>query len=211
MKSFDESLQRLHTDYIDILFIHDIGRLMHGEAHEKHCKDLLNSGYQALTLLREQKLIRAIGLGVNEWEICLDLFPYFHFDCVMLAGRYTLLEQKALKYFFPACKERNISIIIAGPFNSGILAGGRHYNYQEANHDILKKVQQLQSVCREQDIELAHAALQFPLQHLQITTVLAGCRNEIEIQFAAKAIHEKIPDSLWTALKKHELIDKASL
>lgn len=206
MRSFDHSLHRIGTDSIDLLYIHDIGKLMHGERHPEMMRTLLESGYRALSELREQKVIRAIGLGVQEWQVCLELMPQTDLDCIMLAGRYTLLEQEVLEVFFPSCEQRGISIIAAGPYNSGVLANGQHYNYEMADHKVLSRVNAIQKICDLYQIDLPHAAIQFPLSHTQVISVVAGARNEEQVALSVSYLTQQIPTRLWQALKEADLI-----
>jgi D-threo-aldose 1-dehydrogenase len=208
MRSFEHSIQRLGIDSIDILFVHDIDHYTHGDAQEKMCEDLLKGGYQALEELRSQKLVKAIGLGVNEWQSCLEIIPHTDLDCIMLSGRYTLLEQEPLKAFFPECDRRKIAIIAAGPYNSGILAHGKYYNYMEANDEVRLKVEQLQAVCDSYQIELAHAAISFPLLNPQIVSVVAGLRTPDQVNMAVNYIRSPIPAAFWEELKERNLIVK---
>ncbi len=207
MRSFEHSLQRMGTHYIDILYIHDIGKTTHGDAHAAMLKTVLEGGYRALTELREQKVIRAIGLGVNECDVCLEVMPYTDFDCFMLSGHYTLLKQEALLKLFPACAQRNIAIIAASPYDSGILANGQHYNYEVASHQIVRRVSAIQKICDAHQVDLPHAAIQFPLQHPQIVSVVTGARNQEQISLSVNYLQQKVPERLWRALKEAELID----
>ncbi|HEY6123894.1 MAG TPA: aldo/keto reductase, partial [Steroidobacteraceae bacterium] len=124
MRSHAESLERLQVPRVDILLCHDIGHMTHGNAHAARVAEFLDGGYRAMRELRDAGVVRAIGLGVNESEICVELLASREFDCILLAGRYTLLEQPALAALLPLCEERNVSIICGGPFNSGGLAAG---------------------------------------------------------------------------------------
>lgn len=206
MRSFEHSLQRIGTDYIDIIYIHDIGRLTHGDEHMTHLQTLLNGGYRALLELREQGVVRAIGLGVNEWEVCLELMPQIDLDCLMLAGRYTLLEQLTLEKFFPECEKRNLQVIAAGPYNSGILANGQYYNYTTADHRIMLRVNAIQKICEAYQIDLPHAAIQFPLRHSQVVSVVAGARTEEQVALSVSYMQQQIPARLWDALKEADLL-----
>lgn len=192
MRSFEESLERLATDYIDILYVHDLGRVTHGEKHEHHLKIFLESGCRALAELREQKCIHAMGLGVNEWEVCLELFPHVEVNCIMLAGRYTLLDHSIPDDFFEQCALKNVSLIIAGVYNSGILAGGEHFNYEIADDAIKKRVQALKEMCVKNKIELPHAAVQFPLQHPSVVAIVSGAKSAAEIQQTAGYVKRPI-------------------
>src|SRR3954470_3819247 len=124
MRSHAESLERLKVPRVDVLLCHDIGRLTHGKSHEARLREFLDGGYRAMRDLRDSGAVSAIGLGVNEWEICIELLGSCELDCILLAGRYTLLEQPALAELLPLCEQRRVSIICGGPFNSGILAVG---------------------------------------------------------------------------------------
>ncbi len=206
LRSFEESLDRLQTDYIDILFIHDLGKLTHQDAHETTLKTFLDSGLRAIETLQTQKQIRAVGLGVNEWEIANELLPHFTIDYLMLAGRYTLLEQTIPQDFFAACHTQNIHMIAAGPFNSGILAGGNNYNYATASASLIQKTQAIKKICEEFNITLQQAAIQFPFLHPQINTVITGAQSPEEIRETAMGLQKKIPTELWQRLKEKNYI-----
>lgn len=124
MRSFEDSMQRLGTDRIDILLLHDCDRRNHGEGYAERFKEAMAGAYRALLALREQGAVRAIGAGLNEWQACQDFAEAGDFDCFLLAGRFTLLDQSSLDSFLPLCTERGIGIILGGPYNSGILATG---------------------------------------------------------------------------------------
>ena len=169
MRSYEDSLQRLGVEHIDILYMHDIGRVTHGDDHARLFKIAMESGYKALDELRSSGQISAFGLGVNEYEVCEEALEHGDFDCFMLAGRYTLLEQDALDTFLPKCTARNASVIIAGVYNSNILVLGAksgqplYYNYEPASEAIVERVRRLEDVCDEFQVPLPAAALQFPL------------------------------------------------
>ncbi|HSW93147.1 MAG TPA: aldo/keto reductase [Gammaproteobacteria bacterium] len=206
MRSFEHSLQRIGTHYIDMIYIHDIGRMTHGAQHDVMLKSLLESGYRALHELREQKVVRAIGLGVNEWEVCIEVMPHTDLDCFMLAGRYTLLEQRVLQTFFPECAKRGISVIAAGPYNSGVLANGQNYNYETADHKTILRVNAIQKICDAYQIDLPHAALQFPLRHSQVVSVVAGARTEEQVALSVNYIQQEVPERFWQSLKEADLL-----
>jgi D-threo-aldose 1-dehydrogenase len=206
MRSFEDSLQRLGLNAIDILYVHDLGHHTHGDEHELQLKTFLQSGYRALDELRSQKVVRAIGVGANEWEVCMQLLPKTNLDCVMLAGRYTLLEQGALQEFFPECERRNVSIIVSGPYNSGVLAYGKNYNYTAADADVVAHVEKLKKICDEFQIYLPQAAIQFPLRHPQVISVVPGIRTQEQAAVAANYLQNPIPEAFWTELKTQELV-----
>lgn len=212
MRSFEDSLQRLGLDHINILYVHDIGVATHGDANDKHLRDLENGGYKALAELRSAGLVSAIGLGVNEWEICEAALDHGDYDCFLLAGRYTLLEQQALASFIPKCVERGSTLIIGGAYNSGILATGTGrdgtlwYNYAPAPEDIIARVEKIETVCDDHNVTLAAAALQFPLAHDVVSSVIPGLGNPKRIAQTLALYGEKIPAEFWSDLKSAGLI-----
>lgn len=206
MRSYEDSLQRLGLDRIDILYVHDIGVVTHGAENDGHFRNLISGGYRALEELRSSGQIKAIGLGVNESEICKVALDHGDWDVFLLAGRYTLLEQAPLDDLFPACAARGVSIVIGGPFNSGILVGGDTWDYGKAPEHVLNKVRRLSKVCLDFKIPLAAAALQFPLGHDIVVSVIPGLRNSQELADILNWIDQDIPVSFWAALKDQDLL-----
>jgi D-threo-aldose 1-dehydrogenase len=211
MRSFESSLKRLRTDTIDILLCHDLGELTHGVDHAQRMSEFLTGGYHAMQALRADGRVRALGIGVNEWEACSTLLPQCEMDCVLLAGRYTLLEQGALTNFFELCAQRNVSLIVGGPFNSGILASSSnardaHYNYETPPPNVIERVQRLECVCSTFGVPMGAAALQFPLAHPQVACVVAGCSNVDEVRQAKEWMAWPIPAELWCTLKDSNLL-----
>jgi len=206
MRSFEDSQKRLRREIIDILLVHDIGKMTHGDEHAHHLGCFLGGGYEALMQLKADGLVRAVGLGVNEWEICEEILRYVDLDVVMLAGRYTLLEQTALHSFLPLCERRNVSVLVAGPFNSGILSGGTTYNYASAPPEVVARVKALQSVCDAHSVPLAAAALRFPLAHPVVISVVAGMGSPSEVAENVRLFAAPIPVSFWGALKEQGLL-----
>ena len=213
MRSHAESLERLGVHRIDVLLCHDIGRLTHGAQHDARVREFLEGGYRAMRELRASGAVRAIGIGVNEWEVCVELLQSCEFDCILLAGRYTLLEQPALAVLLPLCAERGVSIICGGPFNSGILAAGSragarsHYNYAAPPADVLARVRKLEELCTEFSVPLAAAALQFPLGHPSVASVVAGCASGAEARNCAAMFAQPIPTAFWRKLRERNLVD----
>lgn len=206
LRSFEASLQRLGVQRIDILLVHDIGRATHGANHEHHWQALTQGGgFKALEGLRSQGLVRAIGLGVNEWEVADDALSAARLDCVLLAGRYTLLEQGALP-FMDRCAARSVGVIIGGPFNSGLLAGQAKYNYGSVPHEVQERARALAETCAEFRVPPEAAALRFPLGHPAVVSVLAGMRSPQQVQANANWIRRPLPEDLWTALRNRGLI-----
>lgn len=207
MRSYEDSLQRLGTDRIDILLMHDIGAVTHGhDAHPALMRQAMEGGARAMHALRDAGAVKAIGLGVNEWEVCAEAFGHGDWDVFLLAGRYTLLEQTVLDRFFPECQRRGTSIVIGGPFNSGILAGGGTYDYASAPDDVRARVDQLDGVCREHGVPLAAAALQFVLRHPIVASVIPGARSAGEMRQNLDGLLVDIPDLLWRDLRDAGLL-----
>ncbi len=214
MRSFEFSFERLGLDTIDILLVHDCDIWTHGskEASDAHIKTVLNSGYKALLKLRDEKVIKAFGVGVNEWQVCQTMAEQGDYDLFLLAGRYTLLEQEqSLNSFLPLCEKRGIGILLGGPYNSGILATGAKkgafYNYEPAPKAILERVGKIENICKAHDVKIAQAALRFPLTHPSVVSVLPGAVSPKEVAQNVKTMSTKIPKKLWKHLKAEGLLD----
>jgi D-threo-aldose 1-dehydrogenase len=206
MRAFEDGLQRLGLDRIDILLAHDIGTFQHGDDNAKHFKDLQGGGYKAMAELRADGRVQAIGLGVNENQVCLDALNIGRWDVFLLAGRYTLLEQTALDELFPACDVVGTTIICGGPFNSGILVGREMWNYNNAPKAVVNKVKALGAVADKYGIPLPAAALQFPLAHNTVTSVIPGPRSKVELEEILQWQSIKIPNEFWASLKSQALV-----
>ena len=209
MRSFEDSLQRLGTSYVDILFIHDIGSMTHGENNKELFKVAMESGYKALDELKSAGLVKAIGLGTNEWQVQQETFKYADFDCFMLSGRYTLLEQTA-ESFLDQCVEKNVSIIAAAIYNSGILATGpkegAYYDYEPAPEYILKKVEQIFDLCHKFNVAPTTAAIQFPFVHPAVVSVMQNTMKFKNIEKINAMLDYKIPSEFWSELTKSGLV-----
>jgi D-threo-aldose 1-dehydrogenase len=210
MRSVEDSYQRLGLSRIDILLIHDIDRWTHGDEAAKHAKVALRSGYKALDQLRRSGAVGAIGIGVNEIGACEAAMKAGDFDCFLLAGRYSLLEQTPLEGFFAACLARHISIIIGGPFNSGVLARpgkpGATYDYAAVPKAVRQRVERISRVCAAHHVALPDAALQFCLAHPVVASVIPGARNAAEAKSHWQMIAAKIPAAFWRDLKGEGLL-----
>ncbi len=213
MRSFEESLQRLGLSRIDLLYIHDIGRLTHGEANAARMAELTRGGgLKALEKLRSNGAISGFGVGVNEVAACLEVMDHARLDVILLAGRYTLLEQTSLDELFPRCEEAGTAIVIGGPYNSGILALGTksaatlYYNYEPAPADVIEKVRKIETVCDRHGVPLAAAALQFPLAHPLVASVIPGLDSPERVAQTLTLYRHKIPATLWQELKREKLI-----
>jgi len=201
MRSFEDSLQRLGLDKVDMLYVHDIGVMTHGEQENARLwAQLAGGGYKALQELKSAGVVQAIGMGVNEWEVLMDALALGDWDVFLLAGRYTLLEQTSLHPFMSTCLARKASAVIGGPFNSGILVGGSTWNYAKAPQDVMDRVRAIEGVCRDFNVPLPAAALQFPLTHPAVCNVLPGPRSPQELDEIVGWWNAPIPDALWTAL-----------
>jgi len=210
MRSFESSLERLGLDRVDILYVHDVCALVHGgrEASEARIQELLTTGgWRALAELRDSGAVAAIGAGVNEWEPCARLLELVDPDLFLLAGRYTLLEQAPLEKLFPECQKRGVGIVIGGPYNSGILAGGTTYNYAAAPPEVAAKAKAIDAVCRRHGVPLPAAALQFVLGHPVVVCVIPGGQTEAETRQNAAVLDAPIPSAFWQELKQAGLLD----
>lgn len=210
MRAYEDNLQRLGLDRIDILLVHDIGTFQHGEDNARHFADLEAGGYRALDELRRAGAVKAIGLGVNENQVCLDALGIGDWDVFLLAGRYTLLEQTPLDMLFPACERVGTTIICGGPFNSGILVGRETWNYAEAPDDVMAKARALGDAADSHGVPLAAAALQFPLGHEIVTSVIPGPRDKGELRQILDWFDTPIPDAFWSDLKDRGLLAAAA-
>jgi len=200
MRSVEESVTRLGIDRIDILHIHD---------PDDHFEAALTGAYRALDRLRTEGTIQAVGAGMNQAEMLARFARDGDFDCFLLAGRYTLLDQVGLKELLPLCAERGIAIIAGGVFNSGILADprpGTHYNYATAPDELVKRAGRINAICRRHGVSLKAVAIQFPLGHPAVRTVLTGCRSVDELRENVEAFQAPVPPSVWEDLKAEGLL-----
>jgi len=211
MRSFEDSLDRLGTDRIDILLIHDVDHRNQGDRFPDVFKQAMEGAYKAILSLREQGVVKAIGCGLNEWQACQAFAEAGDFDCFLLAGRYTLLEQESLKSFLPLCEKRGIGIILGGPYNSGILASGAvkdaWFDYAPATANMLTKVADIEKICSSHGVPLKAAALQFPLHHPCVASVIPGTRGPAELDENLRVLDTQIPSELWRDLKTAGLMN----
>lgn len=210
MRAFEDSLQRLNLERMDICFIHDIDKFTRGTEQPQVFAEAMDGCWKALSDLRDQGVVKAIGVGVNEWEVCHQALEQRDFDCFLLAGRYTLLEQESLDKFLPLCVERNAAVVVGGGFNSGILATGAvegaKYNYSPAPPDIMNKVKAIEGVCKEFNVPLPAAALQFVVAHPAIVSFIAGTRTVEQLEQNLTWFSQPVPDDFWHALKAKNLL-----
>lgn len=212
MRSFEDSIQRIGVAEIDILLMHDIGSFNHGDAHDLIFKTAMESGYKAMDELRSEGLVKAIGLGVNEWQVCSDTFDHANFDCFMAANCFTLLNQDITETFTDQCAARNVDLIVAAPFNSGILATGSKdpsaYLYSDAPESILKKVASMERVCKQFNVSLGAAAIQYPLRFDVVKSVTIGMTMASRIAKNCEWYQENLPEAFWQELQKQGLVEK---
>ncbi|MGD0733457.1 MAG: aldo/keto reductase [Terracidiphilus sp.] len=201
MRSFDDSQQRLGMPRIDMLYVHDIGRVTHADLHDLHWRALTSGGgFRALQELKAAGNIRGFGLGVNEWEVIRDALEETDLDCCMLAGRYSLLDRSA-ETFFPLAQRRNVALAIGGVYNSGILAapkrGRKIFNYADAGPEIVTRVEALRAVCDDYNVPLAAAAISFPMRHPAVTCVVIGANTPPQLRQNVDWFNAGLPEAIW--------------
>ncbi len=204
LRSIEDSLERLRTDYVEIVLVHDPDMQEFGE------RQAVDEAFPTLIELREQGTIKAIGCGMNEWQMPARFIRQFDIDAVLLAGRYTLLDHDAYEEFLPLCVERNVKIIIGGPYNSGILArdldGDVTFNYERAPEHLVARARRLDAVCRRHGVDLKAAALQFVLAHPAVATAVPGAQSVDELEQNLALVRVDIPNDVWSEMKAEELI-----
>ena len=201
MRSFDDSQQRLGRPEIDLIFLHDIGRVTHGDRNDAHWQDLKAGGFRALEELRAGGVIKGYGLGVNEGAVIEAAMEETDLDCCLLAGRYSLLDRDGADLLDKTAR-RGVAIVAGGVFNSGILAGGdAKFNYVDAPPEVVRRVQALQAICASHGVPLGAAAIQFPLRHPGVTSVVVGARTARTIATSADWFETPIPDALWADIE----------
>jgi D-threo-aldose 1-dehydrogenase len=210
LRALEQSVNRLGVASIDIVYIHDLDRRNLGADFERHYAQAMNGAYRALDDLRRSGDIKAIGAGINEADVAADLVSDCDLDCLMLAGRYTLLEQGALDRFLPLAASKGVDVVVAGVFNSGILVkgpvAGAHYDYGEAPPEILRKAGELARVCVEFGVSLPAAAVQFPFGHPCVKTVVVGMSRLKSVRENLGWFAEPIPPAFWRRLREVGLL-----
>lgn len=210
MRSFEDSLQRMNLERMDICFIHDIDVFTRGDEQPEVFAQAMDGCWKALSDLRDQGVVKAIGVGVNEWEVCHEALKQRDFDCFLLAGRYTLLEQESLNAFLPLCEERGAAVVVGGGFNSGILATGAvegaKYNYAPAPVEVMDKVKRIEQVCADHNVPLPAAALQFVVAHPAVPSFIAGTRTVEQLKKNLEWFRHPIPADFWAELKQNGVL-----
>ena len=204
LRSIEESLERLQSDHVEIVLVHDPDTQPYGE------KQAVEEAFPTLIELREQGVIKAIGCGMNEWQMPAAFIRRFDIDAVLLAGRYTLLDHDAYRKFLPLCVERDVKIIVGGPYNSGILArdleGEVTFNYELAPQHLVDQARRLDAICRRHNVDLKAAALQFVLAHPAVATAVPGAQSVPELEENLEMVAQEIPEDVWSEMKAEGLI-----
>jgi aryl-alcohol dehydrogenase-like predicted oxidoreductase len=190
-RSLTESLERLGLDRVDLALIHD---------PDDHLEQALAEAYPALAALRAEGVVRRIGVGMNQWQALARFVRETEVDCVLVAGRYTLLDRSAGDELLPLCATRGCTVFAAGVFNSGLLAGGTTFDYAPASNELVARARELAATCARWGVPLKAAALQFPLRHPAVESVLVGCRTAAEVDEDLALLRVPIPAALWDEL-----------
>ncbi|MFD3559934.1 MULTISPECIES: aldo/keto reductase [unclassified Streptomyces] len=209
LRSIEDSLKRLKTDRLDIVWVHDVAQDFHGDDWLAVYETARTGAFRVLQNLRDEGVIKAWGLGVNRVEpieLTLDLDEPTP-DAFLLAGRYTLLDHnRSLQRLLPAATEQNVDMVVGGPYSSGILAGGQHFEYQKAPADIIAKVERIKEIAAAHGVSIKAAALQFALAHPATAAVVPGATRPSRIAEDIAALNENVPAAFWTALRDERLI-----
>jgi D-threo-aldose 1-dehydrogenase len=213
LRAIEGSLKRLRTDRLDIVWVHDIAQDFYGDAWLEYFNTARTGAFRVLTRLREEGVIKAWGLGVNRVEpieLTLDL-EEARPDGFLLAGRYTLLDhERALQRLMPKAAERGAHIVVGGPYSSGILAGGSHFEYQQAQPAIVAKVERIKQIAKTFEVSVKAAALQFSLANPAVAAVIPGASRPDRIAEDVAALAEPVPSAFWQALRAERLIADAA-
>jgi D-threo-aldose 1-dehydrogenase len=216
-RSIEDSLGRIGLEHIDVAFVHDCSVMTHGERAPQVIRQVIAEAIPGLQQLRREGLVRHIGVAVSHWPTCVEILREAELDCLLLAGRYTLLDHGALPELLPLCEARGVRVAIGGPFNSGILATGVkpaaqpvRFNYEPADAELVARVAAIEQVCDRHSVPLRAAALQFPLAHPAIEVVLAGVKSTGHWQDAVTKMRHAIPQAFWQDLRREGLIPEAA-
>ena len=219
LRSVEQSLKRLGTSHVDMLAIHDPDEAVDVGAgvdpySRSNFREAMEGAYPALADLRSQGVIKAIGVGINQWQMLCDFAEAGDFDYFLMAGRYTLLDQDSMARLLPLCEKRAISLIIGGPYNSGILAtgavSGATYDYRPAAPEVMERTRRIEAVCARHDVALQAAALQFPLHNPLVASIIPGARSIVEVAANLAFLQQPISVDFWAELKAEQLINGAA-
>jgi D-threo-aldose 1-dehydrogenase len=206
MRSVDDSCQRLGLAQIDIAFVHDLASDHLGDAWEEQFEVARSGAFRALTRLRDEGVIKGWGLGVNLTEPCVRALEQADPDVFLLAGRYSLLNQPALDQLFPMCADRGVHVVVGGPYNSGLLAGGRTFEYQEAPHEMIARRDRIAAVCERHGADIRSAALQFCAAHPVVAAIIPGAKRAKKVEDNARLMAAAVPAAVWQEVKDEGLI-----
>jgi D-threo-aldose 1-dehydrogenase len=206
LRSIEDSLQRLGLAQIDIAFVHDVAADHLGDAWEEHFEVARAGAFRALSELRDQGVIKGWGLGVNLTEPCVRALEQADPDVFLLAGRYSLLNQPALDRLFPMCAERGVHVVIGGPYNSGLLAGGRNFEYQEAPAEMIAKRDRIAVICERHGADIRSAALHFCAAHPVVAAIIPGAKRPEKVNENARLMAAMVPAAVWDELRHEGLI-----
>jgi D-threo-aldose 1-dehydrogenase len=196
-RSHGESLERMQLNHVDIVHIHD---------PDDHYEEAITQAFPTLAKMRESGAIGAVGAGMNQTEMLCRFACEADFDCFLVAGRYTLLDTSASIDLLPLCEARGIAIVCGGVFNSGVLAGGDTFDYASAPLEIRERVRSLEKACARHDVPLKAAAIQFPLGHPAVMSIVVGARSPEEIEENDAMFRFDVPAALWSDLRAGGLL-----
>ncbi|RZT08170.1 D-threo-aldose 1-dehydrogenase [Duganella sp. CF402] len=209
LRSIEDSLKRLKTDYLDIVYVHDVAQDFYGDQWLAQFEIARTGAFRVLDRLRDEGVIKGWGLGVNRveaLELALDL-KEARPDTMLLAGRYTLLDhERALQRLLPAAQQRGVDIVVGGPYSSGILAGGTHFEYQKASPEIIARVERIKAIAQKHGISVKAAALQFALAHPAVAAVIPGASRPERIAEDHAALNQQIPSAFWHEMREQKLV-----
>lgn len=217
-RSVEDSLQRLGLATLDVVYIHDCDAGVHGAQYPRVLRQVVDEALPELRRMRGEGLLRHIGLGVNDVQVCLDVLHETTLDCLLLAGRYSLVDHSALALLLPLCAQRGVRIALGGVFNSGILATGvrgggaapLRFNYAQATQEWVARVAAVEALCARHAVPLRAAALQFPLAHPAVELVLLGPQDHAQWDDGVAMLGHPIPDAFWHALRAQALVPAAA-
>jgi D-threo-aldose 1-dehydrogenase len=206
IRSLEDSYQRLGVARIDIAYVHDLGADHLGNAWEEQFDLALNGSFRALSELRDQGIIKAWGLGNNVVEPCIRALERSDPDILQVAGRYSLLDQSALDRLLPMCEERGVPVVVGGAYNSDLLAGGGHYDYQTARPELVAKKDRIAAICRRHGVDIRSVALQFCAAHPAVCAVLPGTKRSYKARGNAELMAAVVPPGVWQELRASHII-----
>jgi D-threo-aldose 1-dehydrogenase len=210
IRSLEDSHQRMGLSQFDIVYIHDCAEDWHGPAWRDRFTEAMAGAAQVLTAMRDRGEIRAWGMGLNLVEPALACLEAARPDVFLIAGRYTLLDHTALEQLFPACTAKAVKVVLGGPYNSGLLAGGTTFNYQPAKADMVARANAIRAICERHGTDIKAAALQFCAAHPVVAAVIPGPRTAAEAQQNAALMQAEIPGALWAELRRAGLLPESA-